>query len=790
MSKKSYSQILDNAARNHLAKNSDMAPQIMLQIQNRKGASMKTRMKVFVSVTLILLVLVIGLVNAPAVLAAVQRWFGYVPGIGLVRAGEMRVLAEPVSVVRDGIRLTVEQVFVDSEKTSVVYSVDGLKPEMLEFKAGPNSSGCYKNAILRWPGKELLPMQTSGTGWASGYKHVNNFALIPATINEVTFVLPCIQSTLPGKAPVDWSLPLKLVAAPPDLTAFPVIEIASVTAPASTVTPQDSSGPTPSDVAASGLNPADIKLSLERAVQMDDGYLLYASLSWENKSILWVDLYDSNKIHLLDAQGQEIPFAMMDPNDLARDTTPQAQHVVFGIKTAPIPDPELLTIAVDAVVVTLPAEASFEFDPGPAPKPGESWDVNQAVDLGFGHSLRVLKASYPARKNMPQRAGFSFEMESDNGVSSAMLTDHAHPVAGGGGGGGGSQSESFNGGFSYAGDIPAGPITVNIESFSSSLKGDWQAQWQTPSAPKGQVTPTPQPSACLTRTSWEQALKTSAALPAGLGGKLGRSYAGPPDYYYQAFVDNLDGSASKSIGLGDMPSLAPDGSRVVYNGPMKDGPANGLYIMELASGETTLLPGTARGDFNPLWSGDGSQIAFTRGPSSGLIGAPGPHNIILVGADGSNLRELTTGSDYNYATAWMPDGKHILFTKPERDFVSVNSIDVDTREVDSLFEINYNGSMVVSPDGKRLAFEEMLPLDKYGLYVSDLHGSNRRLLADGNYYIVTVPSWSPDGKWVVASVQDPNANKQPNPVLALIEVDTCEIIPLPSLGGYVSSWLP
>jgi Tol biopolymer transport system component len=98
--------------------------------------------------------------------------------------------------------------------------------------------------------------------------------------------------------------------------------------------------------------------------------------------------------------------------------------------------------------------------------------------------------------------------------------------------------------------------------------------------------------------------------------------------------------------------------------------------------------------------------------------------------------------------------------------------------------------VVVSPDGKRLAFEEMLPLDKYGLFVSDLDGSNRKLLADGDPYIVTIPAWSPDGQWVIATVHDPSASAEPNSTLALIHVDTCQIIPVPNLRGYVTSWLP
>ena len=84
----------------------------------------------------------------------------------------------------------------------------------------------------------------------------------------------------------------------------------------------------------------------------------------------------------------------------------------------------------------------------------------------------------------------------------------------------------------------------------------------------------------------------------------------------------------------------------------------------------------------------------------------------------------------------------------------------------------------------------MLPLDKYGLFVSDLDGPNRKLLADCDPYIVTVPAWSPDGKWIIASVHDPDTTQHPNSTLVLIQVDTCQIIGLPNLIGYVTSWLP
>ena len=335
--------------------------------------------------------------------------------------------------------------------------------------------------------------------------------------------------------------------------------------------------------------------------------------------------------------------------------------------------------------------------------------------------------------------------------------------------------------------MPEGPITVNVESISVKLPGHWEAQWTPPVL---QAMPTSQSTACITRESWLKALQAHPTLPTGLNGTLAISDLLAPDFQYEVSVASLDGSHLKSIGFGFAPSLSPDSTRVAYIGPSIDGPADGLYITDLASGDTSRLPGTKTGDINPLWSPDGTKIAFTRGPSSGLIGAPGSYSVMLMDVDGSHLRQLTNANEVSYAVAWIPDGSHLIYNSPTRDGVSLYNMDVQTGQASFMFDSNYNGSVAISPDGKRLAIEEMLPLDKYGLFVSDLDGSNRIQLADGDPYIVTIPAWSPDGNWLIASVHDPNTSSQPNPTLALILVDDCHIIPLPNLRGYVFSWRP
>ncbi|MGB8980907.1 MAG: DUF4179 domain-containing protein [Anaerolineales bacterium] len=743
---------------------------------------MKPRMKVFAAAVAALLVIAAVLMNVPAVRAAIQRWFGYVPGIGLVSEGQIRVLAEPVSVTRDGITLTIEHVLVDSHQTTVVYSVENLAMDILDNQPKWNSPGCYKDATLRLTEDVLSPTDQIGTSWMTGYQHKTIYPAIPSTVDEVTFIMPCIRSAIPGKAPENWELSFRLTPAPPDMTAFPVIEISTPVKETPTLLPQVEPVTT--------LSTDGVSLVLDRAVQMDDGYLIYATLHWENTGFSSIDRNDTFTIHLLDANGQEVAYTY--DLDALSSMEWQPGKTSFALRTGPIQVAGPLTLVLDSVVATVavPVDARFTFDPGPDPQPGQVWELNKDIDVGYGHSIRILRATYPKppMENLPPQPGFSFDIESPTGVTQAMMLDKDHPL-GGGGGGGGSFTGIFSAGFSYAGDIPEGPITVHVESIGFSLPAHLETSW-TPPATTPKVDPTPQPSACLTRESWQQALQAHASLPSNITGTLALSYLLPPTYNYEVSVAKLDGSAQKAYGFGFGPSLSPDGTRIVHQGPMNEGPSKGLYITDLASGNSAIVPGTGLGDSGPLWSRDGQRIAFTRGPSSGLIGAPGSYNVMIMNVDGSDIRQLTYSEGANYLTAWMPDGVGIVCTSAIRDGVSINLMNTETGETRTLFDHNYNGTVAVSPDGKRLAFEEMLPLDKYGLFVSDLDGSNRKLLADGNPYIVTIPYWSPDGNWVIASVHNSEANNEFNAKLALIQPDTCQIIALPDLTGYVSSWLP
>ena len=158
------------------------------------------------------------------------------------------------------------------------------------------------------------------------------------------------------------------------------------------------------------------------------------------------------------------------------------------------------------------------------------------------------------------------------------------------------------------------------------------------------------------------------------------------------------------------PTIAPDGSRVVFSIPGN----NGQQLNSINNQGQDRKPLTQASLNNwPAFSPNGKQIAFASSRD-------GDFEIYAINADGTNVRRLTKSPGLDMRPAWSPDGKQVAFTS-NRDgnyeIYVMNADGTNVRRVTNHAERDDYATW--HPDGKRLAIVSERS-GKFDLYLVDV----------------------------------------------------------------------
>ena len=753
MKSRTPDQVLDEIARDGIGAEFNLSSGLRTQIRKGNQKRMKRR-NILIGATVFVLV-VIGLFSIPSVAQAVKKLFGYIPGSGFIeQSTPIRVLNEPVTLEVGGISVTVSQAVADSEHTSIAYKLEHI-PDTDDINAGLEGYCRALPVIKLADGTMLEPKTISGNFWASGLSRQLDYGAIPADEDLVSLIFSCIESAPLSAGTANVSLALRFVNAPDYLKVYPIVELPT---PEMTETPSIES----SDPASS------ISLSVNKYIQTDNDLILLGNLQSVSTEFR-LSLVESEDVHLTDSAGKSITIeedtSLADPD--ANNTDTNGVSLIYH--TAGAYAPGLATLTIDAAWIDFAGGPSFTFDAGSSPQPGQTWQLGQTLDLN-GYKVALIDAT-----EGQDGKSMSFNFEAPKNISNLMLCDSEHDILGGGGG-------DVNTSFTYKETVPSGRVKLYVCGFSQKISGPWQIKINLPASIED-TTPTAIPEACLTNASWKAALQNPAAeLPQGLGTRMLLADTPAPEFIYHVLLASIPDLGIEDIGKAYSGSLSPDGKKVVL------GTDEGIKIITLEDHQQVLVADTTRRDMNPVWSPDGTEIAFTRGPIAGMMGGSGPYQLMLVYADGTDLRALLADGAANYAQSWIPDSEQLIFTVMTEQGSTIKTINSVTGEIKELTEVNYqNTDVAVSPDGKKIAYEIMLPGDKYSIWVSDLDGSNARLVSNADPIVTTVPQWSPDGQWLAISVYDTSLNENAA-TISLVNPTTCQVIPITELHGSVNSW--
>lgn len=213
--------------------------------------------------------------------------------------------------------------------------------------------------------------------------------------------------------------------------------------------------------------------------------------------------------------------------------------------------------------------------------------------------------------------------------------------------------------------------------------------------------------------------------------------AGNPDLYVADLAAGAIRRVSARAGINTGGAFAPVGNVLAL--ALSVGSDAEIFSIDATAGrEIARLTRSAGIDASPVWSPDGTQLAFVSERSGGP-------QVYVMNADGSNAHRVTFSGAHNTDPSWSPKGDRIAFVGRDGGF-DVFTVGVDGRGMERITQgIGDNEDPSWSPDGNYLAFSSTREGGAH-IWIASSDGRFQTKVTSGRGGY-TNPHWSPHLAW-------------------------------------------